>query len=170
MVLVLKKCMQRGKTQGADGLSAEKVHAHSLIYLHLCNLFKAINLHGFVPDDFGLGTTIPIINDKDGDIIALTNYRVIILIPFISKLFEDVCYLYVTTCLHQIVFNLALQNVVALKKCGCLNAVYTFRSIIDYCNANGCTVFVAALDVSKALYAVNHFKLFSSLMKVGIPL
>ena len=169
---VIDKCIniKPDKTEGPDGISAEQVHAHSLIYLHLCNLFKAINLHGFVPDDFGLGTTIPIIKDKDGDIISLTNYRVITLIPVTSKLFEGVL-LSVCNNLHTSdCLQFAFTRYVSLKKCGCHNAVYTFRSIIDYCNGNGSTVIVAALDVSKALYAVNHFKLFSSLMKVGITL
>jgi hypothetical protein len=32
------------------------------------------------------------------------------------------------------------------------------------------TVFVAALDISKAFDAVNHFKLFTSLFEAGIPI
>ena len=130
----------------------------------------AINLHGFVPDDFSLGTTIPIIKDKDGDIISLRNYRVITLIPVISKLFEGVLLSVCNNLLIPDFIQFSFTKCGCSKKYGCSNAVYTFRSIIDYCNASGSTVFVAALDVRKALYAINHFKLFSSLMKVGIPL
>ena len=68
--------------QAPDGLRAELVvHAHPLSYLHLCNLFKAIALHYFVPDDFGLGTIIPVVKDEPGDITSITNYRLITLIP-----------------------------------------------------------------------------------------
>ena len=42
-------------------------------------------------------------------------------------------------------------------------------SIIYYFNANGNTVFVAALDISKAFDAVNPLKLFSSLIEAGNP-
>ena len=55
---IINKCksnIKLSKTQGPDDLSAEHlVHAYPLIFLHLCNLFKAIALNGFVPDDFGL--------------------------------------------------------------------------------------------------------------------
>ena len=57
---MVDKCINNlklDKAQGPDSLSAEHfMHAHQLIYLHLCNLFKAIALHGFVLHDFGLGT------------------------------------------------------------------------------------------------------------------
>ena len=38
-----------------------------------------------------------------------------------------------------------------------------------YFNANISTVYVAALDISKAYDKVNHYKLFSSLISAGLP-
>jgi len=52
---------------------------------------------------------------------------------------------------------------------GCSEAIFTLRSTIDYFNANGSTVYVAALDISKAYDKVNHYKLFSSLISAGLP-
>jgi len=43
-------------------------------------------IHGFVPDDFGVGVTVPIVKDKRGDITSADNYRPIN--PLSSKLFE----------------------------------------------------------------------------------
>jgi len=34
-----------------------------------------IYLHGFVPDDFGKGITIPVLKDKLGDVSSVDNYR-----------------------------------------------------------------------------------------------
>jgi len=52
---------------------------------------------------------------------------------------------------------------------GCSEAIFTLRSTIDYFNANGSTVYVAALDISKAYDKVNHYKLFYSLISAGLP-
>ena len=52
---------------------------------------------------------------------------------------------------------------------GCSEAIFTLRSTIDYFNANGSAVYVAALDISKAYDKVNHYKLFSSLISAGLP-
>jgi len=41
--------------------------------------------------------------------------------------------------------------------------------IISYFADTGSPVFVASLDISKAFDSVNHFKLYSSLLRVGIP-
>ena len=44
--------------------------------------------HGVVPDNFGAGICIPLLEDKSGDINDVNNYRGLTLIPVISKLFE----------------------------------------------------------------------------------
>ena len=44
--------------------------------------------HGFVPDDLGRGTVIPLLKDKLGNANDVNNYRGITLIPVISKLLE----------------------------------------------------------------------------------
>ena len=40
---------------------------------------------------------------------------------------------------------------------------------VDYFLANGSSVFAASLDIKKAFDRVNHFKLFSSLIKSHVP-
>jgi hypothetical protein len=52
---------------------------------------------------------------------------------------------------------------------GCNNAIFAMRTTIDYYVSRGSTVFTAALDISKAYDSVNHFKLFASLIKAGVP-
>ena len=55
------------------------------------------------------------------------------------------------------------------KATGCSNAVHLFRSTVDYYNSKGSTVYTATLDISKAFDMINHYKLFDSLIKPGIP-
>ena len=52
---------------------------------------------------------------------------------------------------------------------GCANALFAMRSSIDYFVDRGSTVFTAALDISKAYDSVNHYKLYSSLLRSGCP-
>ena len=54
-------------------------------------------------------------------------------------------------------------------KVGCVDAIFTLKSTIKYFAERGSSVFVASLDISKAFDSVNHFKLYSSLLRVGIP-
>ena len=42
----------------------------------------------FVPDDFGIGTVVPIVKDYLADVTDVNNYRGITLCQTISKLFE----------------------------------------------------------------------------------
>ena len=83
------KKLKLGKVLGPDSLNAEHLfHAHPAVAVHLCALFRSIILHGYVPNDFGSGTIIPLIKDKTGDVKNLNNFRGITLIPVIFKLFE----------------------------------------------------------------------------------
>ena len=78
-----------GKASGPDELSGEHlIHAHPLLVIHICLLFRGIAMHGYVPSEFGRGIIVPLLKDKLGNVNDLNNYRGITLIPIISKLFE----------------------------------------------------------------------------------
>ena len=42
------------------------VHAHPALVMHMCDLFRSMILHGFVPDDFGCGLMVPLLKEKTG--------------------------------------------------------------------------------------------------------
>ena len=90
---LVEQCIKElscNKAAGHDGLVAEHViHSHPSIVVHLKLLFSMILLHTYVPNEFGMGTVIPIIKDKRGDLNAMENYRPITLSPIISKIFES---------------------------------------------------------------------------------
>ena len=112
----------------------------------------------------GPSTLNPPLLKTAGCLDDLNNYRAITISPVISKLFElillKVCNCYLSSDELQFGFKSGL---------GCSEAIFTLRSTIDYFNANGSTVYVAALDISKAYDKVNHYKLFSSLISAGLP-
>ena len=93
-VELIDKCakeLKKGKACGPDDLRTENLHyAHPALIMHLKRLFRFIICHGVVPNNFGLGIAVPLINDKSGNFNDMDNYRAITLSPVISKLFENV--------------------------------------------------------------------------------
>ena len=163
------KCLQKlhkGKAAGFDGITAEHLlYADHSVVSHIALLFQCMAIHGFVPDDFGRGIIIPIIKNKLGDQNDVDNYRGITLIPVISKLLElvifDICETNLKTDELQFGFK---------KQTGCTNALFVMQETIKYFMSNGSNIFGAALDLKKAFDRVNHYKLFSSLIKLKIPM
>ena len=131
----------------------------------LCNLFRSIATHGYVPTAFGAGIIVPLLNDNLGDVNDVNNYRGITLIPVISKLFElviiEICKPYLHTDDLQFGFKEGL---------GCANAVFVLNETVQYFTSKGSSVFSAALDLKKCFDRINHSKLFSSLLNAGLPL
>ena len=89
ILLILIKslnCRENGKACGPDGLTKENVI--------ICSSFRCypfedvISGHGFVPDNFGLSVTVPVVKDKTKDVCSADNYRPIALSPVISKICE----------------------------------------------------------------------------------
>ena len=153
-----------GKACGPDVRSAEHlVHAHPSLVIHICFLFRSKILHGFVPDKFGVGLIVPLVKDKTGD-NNVSNYRGITLNAVIAKLFEgvllEICNEFLQSDHLQFGFK---------KGLGCSNAIFSLRTAIEYFRERGSTVYASALDISKAFDNVNHYKLYTSLLKAGFP-
>jgi len=75
---------------GLDGLMAEHlVFSHPIVCVLLLSLlFRFIVVHRFVPDDFGAGLVIPLLNSENLDSTVSDNYRAITISPCVSKVFE----------------------------------------------------------------------------------
>jgi len=167
-VELIDVCMRKlklGKALGGDGLGGEHLmYACPTIVIHLRKLFLSMAKHCYVPDDFGGGTIIPLIKDKLGNANDVNNYRGITLIPVISKLFElvlcEICNPFLQTDDLQFGFK---------KGLGCTSAIFLLQESVEYFLANGSSVYAASLDIKKAFDTVNHFRLFSSLIKSNVP-
>ena len=48
---------------------------------------------------------------------------------------------------------------------GCSDALFTVKSVVNHFIKNGCTITIAALDISKAFDRISHYALFSKLMQ-----
>ena len=121
-------------------------------------------MHGFVVDAFGFGIVVPLMKDKTGDANSLNNYRGITIIPVISKLFEILLLEYFENVLLTDDLQFGFK-----KGLGCSNAIFTLSETTEYFRNRGSTIYAAALDISKAFDCVNNYKLFTSLIKAGLP-
>ena len=55
------------------------------------------------------------------------------------------------------------------KNISCSHAIFVLRKVIEYFNERDSTVYIASLDASKAFDRVNHCKLYSILIRKGLP-
>jgi len=47
---------------------------------------------------------------------------------------------------------------------------FSLKSVIKYFNERGSSVFLASLDIKNAFDHVHHYKMFKSLLSIGVPL
>jgi len=159
--------LKLGKAAGVDGLTAEHVkYSHPIIVAILAKLFNLMLIHKYVPDEFGLGLTIPIPKgDFFGKSASYNDFRGITISPVLSKVFESGLLVnfgkYFQTSGQQFGFK---------KNLSCAHAIYSVRQTVDYFVSNGSTVNICALDLSKAFDKVNVHCLLIKLMQRSIPL
>ena len=160
------KLLKLSKAAGHDGLVAEHlINGHPCIHLYLNFLFTMMLTHAYVPKAFALGIVVPIVKNKQGDLGSVDNYRPITLNPIISKVFESLL-------LEKYANFFDTDNLqFGFKKdLGCSNAIFAMRQATEYFNERGSNVYIASLDASKAFDRVNFYKLFSCLIRSGLPL
>ena len=153
------------KTPDSDDLVSEHIiYSHPSILTHLKCLFMIIQKHGYVPNSFTSGLIIPIIKDKRGDQTSMSNYRPITISSVFSKIFEYFLLNKFSTYMSSDMLQFAYK-----PSMGCSNAIFLLRRVIQHFNDKFSNVYIASLDASKAFDRINHFKLFSTLIKKGLP-
>ena len=128
--------MRKGKACGPDNLCAEHLlYAHPSLVMHLKRLYVLILKHGFVPNSFGCGVSIPLVKDKTGNLNDVDNYRGITLSPIISKLFGmtvlEICNDVLMTDSLQFGFKTGTS---------CANAIFTLKTTVQHFIDNGSSV------------------------------
>ena len=159
-VLSALKAAKKGKSSGQDGLASEHFKfADNSICVMLALLFSSFLIHGYLPKEFMLSATMPIIKNKTGDTSDKGNYRPVAIVTACSKLFEsillDIIDEYLITSDNQFGFK---------KKHSTDLCIFTLKSVIDYYKNSRSPVFSCFLDASKAFDRVNHWTLFKKLI------
>ena len=157
--------MRQGKSPDNDGIHAEHFQNGPMILLiRLTSLFNVMLSHGFVPNQFRLGTMIPIIKDTHGNASDVNNYRGITISPIPSKIFEhllkNVFSHHLTTSSYQFGFKTNSST---------SHAIFALKETINYYIDHGSRVYSSFLDASKAFDRLVHSGLFLKLMQRCIP-
>ena len=117
--------------------------------------------HEHVPSGFSKGIIVPLMKDKFGDVCSSAICRPIRLVRIFSKVFE------------MFIFNFCADNLVInyiqfdfIKDLDCANAIFTFRTTIDYSTDRVSSIYASFLYISKAFDTLNHYTLLCSIMTV----
>ena len=140
------------------------LYAHPVVISCLSRLYKAIVIHEYVPERFGLSVIKPIVKNSMKSVNDISNYRPISIMPIISKVFKK-CIGYVLEpyfMFHDNQFGFGSNG-------GCGRTLLAFKNVVDYfmdCNSK---VFCNSLDISKAFGRINPFALSRSMYNKSIP-
>jgi hypothetical protein len=73
------------------GLSTDNfIHACDELFVHVACLLNCIFIRGSVPDDFVVGTTIPILKNKNVNVARSENYRGITLSSVFGRILDNI--------------------------------------------------------------------------------
>ena len=98
-----------GKSSGPVGISAESLKfSHSRLYVLLSLCFSLCLTHGYLPTSLMETTSVPIVQNKCGNLLDSNNYRLIAIAPITSKVLRSVflviCEEFLYTCDNQFGF------------------------------------------------------------------
>ena len=119
--------------------------------------------HECVPLSFCVGRIVPV--PKNERVCGkFTDYRSVTTVSVITKVFEYCIAkrLYIYIKLHDLQFSFT-------KRGGCDKALLVFKTVVEYFNKHGITVYVSALDLTKAYDWLNQCILILKLHDIGIP-
>ena len=159
--------LKNGRAPGLDDISAEHLKfSHPIVIIILSKLFNLFLTYSHIPLAFGLTYTVPI--PKCNSVLkAMTSsdFRGICISPIISKLFESAiinkfCNYFITSD-----FQFGFK-----KHLSCNHVIYSVRNVVDHYVANGSTVNICSLDLSKAFDTMNHYVLLTKLISRKLPL
>ena len=158
--------MRGGKCADDDGVQAEHfLHAPLNLLHRITFLLNSMLRHAFVPNQFRLGSIIPIIKDRQGKNNDSGNYRGITISPILSKLLEhvmkDVFADHLQTSSYQFGFK---------AKNSTTHALFCLKQTMNYYIDHGSRVYCTFLDASKAFDRLVHSGLFIKLIERNTPM
>ena len=124
-------------------------------------LFDACCKHGFVLRNCCSGKITPV-PKKNGVCSEFEEFRSIITVNIVGKIFEYCVLSRLKTYIkfHELQFGFTIGG-------GCDKAL---RSVIEYFNEYGSTVYLSALDISKAYDRLNHCAILLQKKRVKVPI
>ena len=164
MLSVMSK-LQAGKATATFIKPEHILYGSPKLAWHLHLLFNAMIMHSYVPHDFLKGVISPLIKDSCGNHNDPNNYRPLTLSSIFSNLFEHALLLKIGHLLETDPLQFGYK-----RRHSTSDAIYAFKSCVDFFTSRGSSVFVAFLDCTKGFDRVNHDGMFLKLIKRKVPL
>ena len=154
------KYIHRNKYDGTIGLFSDHIlNASEELWLHIVKLMNCMLIHGITPNDMLCGTLIPIPKNRRVPNSTSDNFRAICLQNVLCKIF-DIMILHretkaLQTSERQFGFKKGLSATLA--------AASVLETVDYYTQKNG-SVYLLALDATKAFDRVQYYRLFKALL------
>ena len=160
--------LNKGKAPGHDNISAEHLqNAGKMIYDLLAGLFNRIIHLEYIPQNFRIGTQIPLYKGKNSCALDPNNYRGITLLTSLNKVFEIIMWRRLEVWWEEEGVISPLQG--ACKAgVSCIHSALVLQETIAVNLDTSTKVFVAYFDVAKAFDSVWIDGLFYHLRAKGI--
>ena len=120
-------------------------------------------IHGIAPDEFLLGTMIPLIKNPRGNKQSSDNYRSLTIGTGLSKILGIIIKKQQTMALNTSDLQFGFKEHSSTSMC-----TFMVLETIQYYRSKGSNVHVLLLDASKAFDRVNYIKLFDKLLNKGM--
>ena len=121
-------------------------------------------IHGHVPSEFKAGVITPVVKDYRKNLLNVDNYRPVIIISVLSKIFE--------MCIYRRIYGLLKLDGLQLRfvaEGGCDKSLFAVSSVVN-CYLKRCSdVYLVTLDATAAFDRVNTFGLSTKLIDRNIP-
>ena len=94
-----------------------------------------MSVHGYVPDDFGVGVVVPVVKDQCADLCSADNYRPVTLSAVVSKVFEHCVLQKYGDMLYSDNMQFGFKNILAVHMHSllCHKLLITFYVMVTQC-------------------------------------
>ena len=157
--------LKTGKSAGLDNVQAEHFKfADTRLICLLTMLFNSIVSHGYMPPNLMKSVIVPIIKDKRGQVTDKNNYRPIAMTSVSSKILELLILERYSDALSTTHNQFGFKEAHGTDLC-----IFTLKQVIEFYRLQGSPVYICYLDASKAFDRINHWTLFTKILKRDIP-
>ena len=157
--------LKLGKSVGLDNIPNEfYLNSPQSFIIVICNFINAVLNHQFVPECVSDSKIIPLVKGKYLDFTVSDNYRPITISTTISKIIESVLYTRMSDRLKCVDNQYGYKEKSATDLC-----IFTLKECINMYHSLNTPVFICFIDVRSAFDRVSYWKLFTKLLKRGVP-
>lgn len=131
----------------------------------LCDLLRALIIHGHIPQIFLVCSLVPIVKDAKESKLSSSNYRLIAITSLILKIFDHVLIYLSAPNLKPSIYQYGFQKGLSTGMC-----TWTLTETINYFRNRDSPVYLCLMDLTKAFDLVKLSVLFKKLSQKVHPI